>query len=122
MSIPHCEICNEMIIPTARYPHKCNPRFYAVSECWLIFEYDEDKPVKDQQWDVVEPDEWAIIFARDAERAAEKYVENNYFDLEFPDEEMVIVKDETGKFYRFTVVCEQTVDFNAVPKLFENQE
>lgn len=50
------------------------------------------------------------------EYAAEQWVEDNYSDLEYPDEIDVCVKDPDGKLTTWTVTVEQRPHFSATEK------
>ena len=52
----------------------------------------------------------------DAEKAAEDFVEKHWADSDYPDEEEVCVKDESGAVLTYIVMAEPTVKFKAYIK------
>lgn len=110
MSIPRCPVCKEMLFES--FPHHCKPKYFVIPEDWLDFEYDETKPIKNQPWELIEPGCWHIYFSNSAEIAAQSFMDQYWGELDYLDKINLIVRDESGNFYRFRIVPEQTVYFD----------
>lgn len=98
MAIGRCTICNGFTYSFER-SHTCPPRF----EC----REDDDHE-----------DDWTPLYARDAELAAEKFIdrrdcENEYTIASGRREAKVLVKDASGKVTTFEVSGEFAAQYRA---------
>ena len=93
MSFEMCKVCGEYYFSSI---HTCQPRWEVFCEDWN----DEDNP--------------KAIFARTPEGAAVKFMEINFSNLDYPDEEEVSVrKGPEDEWQRFTVTVETVPSFSA---------
>jgi hypothetical protein len=113
MALKRCPLCKELDLFGS---HQCPPRFdcvmrWAVENILGCAQENEINQMSQEQFDELE---WQVVYARDAEEAAEKYCARccgENYDGE--GEYSVYVKDGLNNIKRFEITAELTMSYRA---------